>query len=97
MDAASILNQLRKSVPLKLFDEACEVEKRPVRRSIQMTPAGAADWLERGHNLALATIGSDGYPHLVAMSYAVDNGDIVMTSYRKERKSSICCEMGMRA
>jgi PPOX class probable F420-dependent enzyme len=51
-----------------------------------MTPPEASDWLDRGHNLSLATIGSDGYPHLVAMSYAVHNGDIVMTSFAKAQK-----------
>jgi PPOX class probable F420-dependent enzyme len=51
-----------------------------------MTPAEAESMLVNGHNLSLATIGSDGYPHLVAMSYAIDDGDIVMTSYGKAQK-----------
>lgn len=42
--------------------------------------------LESAQGLSLATIGSDGYPHLVAMSYGLDNGDIVMTSYGKAQK-----------
>jgi nitroimidazol reductase NimA-like FMN-containing flavoprotein (pyridoxamine 5'-phosphate oxidase superfamily) len=51
-----------------------------------MTPDEAAGMLESGHGLSLATNGRDSYPHLVAMSYAVDNGDIVMTSYGKAQK-----------
>src|SRR5437588_10867289 len=51
-----------------------------------MTPPEAWLWLEQGRNCSLATIGSDGFPHLVAMSYAVEGGDIVMTSFRKAQK-----------
>lgn len=51
-----------------------------------MAPAEAAAMLEAAHGLSLATIGRDGYPHLVAMSYGLDNGDIVMTSYGKAQK-----------
>ena len=60
--------------------------KQDARKTIRMTPAEASDWLDRGHSLSLATIGSDGYPHLVAMSYAVENGDVVMTSFAKAQK-----------
>jgi PPOX class probable F420-dependent enzyme len=51
-----------------------------------MTPEEAMAMLEKAHGLSLATIGPDGYPHLVAMSYGLDNGDIVMTSYGKAQK-----------
>jgi len=51
-----------------------------------MTHAEASNWLERGENCSLATIDRDGYPHIVAMAYAVDRGDIVMTSFAKAQK-----------
>lgn len=51
-----------------------------------MTQAEASDWLETGDNCSLATIDRDGYPHVVAMAYAVDKGDIVMTSFAKAQK-----------
>ncbi len=62
------------------------MEKQDTRKTIRMTPTEASQWLDQGHNLSLATIGSDGYPHLVAMGYAIDNGDIVMTSFGKAQK-----------
>jgi nitroimidazol reductase NimA-like FMN-containing flavoprotein (pyridoxamine 5'-phosphate oxidase superfamily) len=62
------------------------VEKVERRKTIRMTPAEAWELLETTPNLALATIGRDGYPHVVAMSFGVDNGDIVMTSYAKAQK-----------
>ncbi len=34
----------------------------------------------------LATNGRDGYPHLIAMWYAVKDGDLVMTTYGKSQK-----------
>src|SRR5216684_1577862 len=60
--------------------------KRDTRKAIQMTPAEASQWLEKGDNCSLATIDRNGYPHLVAMAYAVDRGDIVMTSFAKAQK-----------
>lgn len=51
-----------------------------------MTQAEAWEWLEKGGNCSLATIDRDGYPHLVAMAYGIDNGDIVMTSFGKAQK-----------
>ena len=51
-----------------------------------MTPVAASEWLEKGDNCSLATIDRNGYPHLVAMAYAVDQGDIVMTSFAKAQK-----------
>jgi PPOX class probable F420-dependent enzyme len=51
-----------------------------------MTEAQAWEWLEKGGNCSLATIDREGYPHLVAMAYAVDRGDIVMTSFAKAQK-----------
>ena len=51
-----------------------------------MSQAEAADWLEKGQNCSLATIDRDGYPHVVAMAYGIDNGDVVMTSFAKAQK-----------
>jgi PPOX class probable F420-dependent enzyme len=51
-----------------------------------MTPAEASEWLEKGKSCSLATIDREGYPHIVAMGYAVDHGDIVMTSFAKAQK-----------
>jgi PPOX class probable F420-dependent enzyme len=51
-----------------------------------MTPVEAADWLEQGANCSLATVDHDGYPHVVAMAYAMDKGDVVMTSFAKAQK-----------
>jgi PPOX class probable F420-dependent enzyme len=51
-----------------------------------MTQAEAWEWLEKGQSCSLATIDRDGYPHLVAMGYAIDHGDIVMTSFGKAQK-----------
>jgi len=52
-----------------------------------MTPAEATAMLEATPNLSLATIDRDGYPHQVAMSFALDaHGDIVMTSFGKAQK-----------
>lgn len=52
-----------------------------------MTPEEAAQFLDGAMNGALATLDRDGFPHLVAMSFARDaNGDIVMTSFGKAQK-----------
>jgi PPOX class probable F420-dependent enzyme len=63
-----------------------KVEKPDTRKAIRMTQAETWEWLEKGDNCSLATIDRDGYPHLVAMAYAVDNADIVMTSFAKAQK-----------
>ena len=62
------------------------MEKTDARKAIRMTQAEASNWLEKGENCSLATIDGDGYPHIVAMAYAVDKGDIVMTSFAKAQK-----------
>jgi PPOX class probable F420-dependent enzyme len=63
-----------------------EVEKPDTRKTIRMTQAEALEWLEKSDSCSLATIDRDGYPHIVAMGYAVDQGDIVMTSFAKAQK-----------
>lgn len=56
------------------------------RKSIAMTPDELAAYLAEARNMALCTIGKDGYPHVVAMSYMAKGGLIYMTSFRKAQK-----------
>jgi PPOX class probable F420-dependent enzyme len=59
----------------------------PRRREIRLTPDEQAAFLRENRKAALATIDKDGFPHLVAMTYAVDQGGaFVMTSFRKAQK-----------
>ena len=62
------------------------MEKPNARNAIRMNQAEAWEWLETGGNCSLATVDRDGYPHIVAMAYAIDNDDIVMTSFAKAQK-----------
>ena len=63
------------------------MEKTDTRKQIRMTRAEAIAMLEGTPNLSLGTIDRDGYPHLVAMSFALDaHGNIVMTSFGKAQK-----------
>jgi PPOX class probable F420-dependent enzyme len=63
------------------------VDKTDTRKIIRMTPGEATAMLEGTPNLSLATLDRDGYPHLVAMSFALDaHGNIVMTSFGKAQK-----------
>lgn len=56
------------------------------RDSIKMTPEEARDFLATHHSCAFATNGHDGYPHVVAMWYTVEDGAVVMTSYGRAQK-----------
>ncbi len=56
------------------------------RDSIKMTSEEAHAFLASRHACALATNGKDGYPHVVAMWYTLEEGAIVMTSYAKAQK-----------
>ena len=57
------------------------------RRQIRMTPAEEAAFLRDHPKCALATIDKDGYPHVVAMGFFVDDsGAFCMTSYAKAQK-----------
>jgi PPOX class probable F420-dependent enzyme len=63
------------------------VNNTDTRKLIRMTPGEASAMLEGTPNLSLATLDRDGYPHLVAMSFALDaHGNIVMTSFGKAQK-----------
>jgi hypothetical protein len=48
------------------------VEKPDTRKTIRMTQAEASERREKSDSCSLATIDRDGYPHIVAMEYAVD-------------------------
>lgn len=63
------------------------MEKTDTRKLIRMTPAETNAMLQGTPNCSLATLDRDGYPHLVAMSFALDaHGRIVMTSFGKAQK-----------
>ncbi|HLI78756.1 MAG TPA: PPOX class F420-dependent oxidoreductase [Candidatus Binataceae bacterium] len=57
------------------------------RKSIRLTPEESRQFMEEGRTAMLATNGRDGYPHLIAMWYAVKDGDLVMTTYGRSQKA----------
>jgi PPOX class probable F420-dependent enzyme len=57
------------------------------RQSIRLTPEESRQFMEDARTAMLATNGRDGYPHLIAMWYALKDGDIVMTTYGKSQKA----------
>jgi len=56
------------------------------RPNIQLTPDEQAAFLREHRKCALATYGPDGFPHIVAMNFFVENGAYWMTSYGKAQK-----------
>ena len=56
------------------------------RRQIQFTPDEQAAFLREHRKGALATIGKDGFPHVVAMNFVAKDGAYYMTSYGKAQK-----------
>jgi len=56
------------------------------RAQIRMTKDEIAEFIERGRTTTLATNGPDGTPHLVAMWYAVLDGDIWFETKLKSQK-----------
>ena len=58
----------------------------PRRRQIRFTPEEQAAFLRDNGKCALATIDQDGFPHVVAMGFYVENGVFYMTSYAKAQK-----------
>ena len=56
------------------------------RNEIAMTDAERNAYLREAGSMALATIDQEGYPHLVAMSFMVEDGVIYMTSFTKAQK-----------
>jgi PPOX class probable F420-dependent enzyme len=56
------------------------------REQIKLTPEEQTALLRNCRKVALATVGNDGFPHLVAMNYIARDGTIYMTSYGKAQK-----------
>jgi PPOX class probable F420-dependent enzyme len=56
------------------------------RASIALSEEEQARFLEEGWTLQVASIGPRGFPHLVAMWYVVDAGQVVFTTFRKSQK-----------
>ena len=56
------------------------------RNQIEMTPEEITTYLGEARNMALCTVGKDGYPHVVAMSYMAKDGVIFMSSFKKAQK-----------
>ena len=58
----------------------------PRRRQIRLTAEEQAAFLRDNPKCALATIDQDGFPHVVAMGFFVEDGAFYMTSYAKAQK-----------
>ena len=59
----------------------------PSRRgSIALTQDEQDAFLKDGWTLQVASIGPKGFPHMVAMWYVLDGGEIVFTTFRKSQK-----------
>ena len=56
------------------------------RRQIRLTAEEQAAFLRDNPKCALATIDPDGFPHVVAMGFYVEDGAFFMTSYAKAQK-----------
>ena len=56
------------------------------RNQIAMTDEEMQAFLRKGHTLEVASIGPDGYPHQVAMWYALLDGTIHFTTYARSQK-----------
>ena len=58
------------------------------RSAIALTPAEQKEYVVSAQTLTLCTHGPHGYPHAVAMWFAVDDdGTVWMTTYRKSQKA----------
>jgi len=56
------------------------------RDLIRMTGEEIRAFLEEGHTLQVATIGRDGFPHLVAMWYVLVGGEVAFWTYARSQK-----------
>jgi nitroimidazol reductase NimA-like FMN-containing flavoprotein (pyridoxamine 5'-phosphate oxidase superfamily) len=56
------------------------------RGLITLTREEQSQFLANGKTLYLASNGKDGFPHLIAMWYALDGDAILMTTYRRSQK-----------
>ena len=58
------------------------------RKQIELTAAEQKDYLEKAHTIILTSLDRHGYPHPVAMWFAVaPDGDILMTTFAKSQKT----------
>lgn len=57
------------------------------RAAIEMNADERRAYLEAGKTIYLASNGADGYPHLIAMWYALEGDAVLMTTYRKAQKT----------
>ena len=59
------------------------------RATIALTPEEQCDYLETSHTIILSSLDRRGYPHSVAMWYAVDpDGTVLMTTFAKSQKAA---------
>ncbi|MGO8768388.1 pyridoxamine 5'-phosphate oxidase family protein [Mycobacterium sp.] len=56
------------------------------RAAIAMPPDAIVELLATVRTMSMATIGADGWPHVVAMWFAVHEGLITFMAYRRSRK-----------
>src|SRR5260370_6582079 len=56
------------------------------RDLIRMTDEEVRAFLEEGRTLQVATIGRDGFPHLVAMWYVLIDGEVAFWTYARSQK-----------
>src|SRR5437870_12703585 len=56
------------------------------RNQIEMTDEEQDAFLREGHTLQVASIGPHGYPHQVAMWYALIDGKVHFTTYARSQK-----------
>jgi PPOX class probable F420-dependent enzyme len=56
------------------------------RNQVEMTPEEQDAFLREGLTLQVASIGPRGYPHLVAMWYAIVDGKVCFTTYAQSQK-----------
>lgn len=57
------------------------------RNMIRMSDDEVRAFLEEQRTLEVATIGQDGYPHVVAMWYVLRDGNVVFWTYAKSQKA----------
>jgi PPOX class probable F420-dependent enzyme len=71
-----------------MANRATDQGEAPVnrRRQIRLTPEEQTAFLRDNPKCALATIDQDGFPHIVAMGFYVEDGAFYMTSYAKAQK-----------
>ncbi|MDH5371615.1 MAG: pyridoxamine 5'-phosphate oxidase family protein [Acidimicrobiia bacterium] len=56
------------------------------RQDITITSEEIETFLSEGWNLQVATVGTDGWPHLTTLWYTIDNGLIVFRSFSRSQR-----------